>query len=68
MQRIAKEYFNAQRVYTYIILSKRNQIEWHLRQGFIDTGRFAPFPFEQGFKAIVDPREIKFSVLTKCLE
>ncbi|CAF5100795.1 unnamed protein product, partial [Rotaria sp. Silwood1] len=30
--RIAKEYFNAQRVYSCIIRSKRNQIEWCLRQ------------------------------------
>ncbi|UJR18133.1 hypothetical protein I4U23_005033 [Adineta vaga] len=66
---IAKEYFNAQHVYLYVISSKQNQIEWHLRQGFIDTKRTVPFPFheENRFKAKVNPDEIKFSVLTKCI-
>ncbi|CAF5064943.1 unnamed protein product, partial [Rotaria sp. Silwood1] len=66
--RVAKEIFNAQRMYSYIICSKRNQIEWRLRQGFIDTGRYAPFPFGERFQAKVDPNEIKFSVLTKRLQ
>ncbi|CAF2997513.1 unnamed protein product [Rotaria sp. Silwood2] len=67
-KRVAKEYFNAQRIYSYIIYSKRNQIEWRLRQGFIDTGRFATFPFGERFQAKVDPNEIKFSVLTQRLQ
>lgn len=67
-QRIAKEYFNAERVYYHILSVKRNQIEWHLRQGFNDTGRFLPFPFGGRFQSKIDPDELKFSVLTKRVE
>ncbi|CAF3634801.1 unnamed protein product, partial [Rotaria sp. Silwood2] len=66
--RIAKEYFNAQRVYSRIIRSKRNQIEWCLRQGFIDTGRLISFPPEVQRQAKVDLDELKVSVLTKRLQ
>ncbi|CAF1115174.1 unnamed protein product [Rotaria sp. Silwood1] len=66
--RIAKEYFNAQRVYSCIIRSKRNQIEWCLRQGFIDTGRLIPLPSKVQLQAKVDLDELKFSVLTKRLQ
>ncbi|CAF1468810.1 unnamed protein product [Adineta steineri] len=65
--RIAKEYFNAQRMYALILSIKQNQLEWHLRQGFIDTKRVLPFPFSERYKAIVDPDKIKFLVLTKRL-
>ncbi|CAF4946461.1 unnamed protein product [Rotaria sp. Silwood1] len=66
--RIAKEYFNAQRVYSRIIRSKRNQIEWCLRQGFMDTGRLVPLPSEVQLQAKVDLDELQLSVLTKRLQ
>ncbi|CAF1292708.1 unnamed protein product [Adineta ricciae] len=67
--RIAKEHFNAKRVYLYVISSKQNQIDWHLRQGFVDTKQTAPFPFDDTnrFKAKVNPDEIKFAILVKNL-
>ena len=52
----------------HILSGKQNQVEWHLRQGFIDTGRVLPFFFGERFKSKVNPDEIKFSVLTKSLE
>ncbi|CAF1107905.1 unnamed protein product [Rotaria magnacalcarata] len=66
--RIAKEYFNAQRVYSRIIRSKQNQIEWCLRQGFMDTGRLVPLPSKVQLQAKVDLNELQFSVLTKRLQ
>ncbi|UJR17740.1 hypothetical protein I4U23_004638 [Adineta vaga] len=66
--RITKEYFNAQRVYSHIISSKRNQIEWCFRQGFIETGRFIPYPRKERLYSNVDPDTVKFSVLTKRLK
>ncbi|CAF1318791.1 unnamed protein product [Adineta ricciae] len=65
--RMAKEYFNAQRIYRHVLSSKKNQIDWYHRLGFVETGRFIPYPPQRLYPNI-DPDTVKFSILTKHLD
>ncbi|CAF0926838.1 unnamed protein product [Didymodactylos carnosus] len=70
--RVAKEYFNAKRIYGHIFHSKTNLIDWKIKQGYQNTGRLIPFVIDEQHKSFyipkVDIEQLKFAVLTKRLE
>ncbi|CAF0866864.1 unnamed protein product [Didymodactylos carnosus] len=70
--RVSKQYFNAKRMYGHIIYSKTNLIDWTIKQGYQNTGRFIPYVIDEQDRPFyipkVDLEQLKFVVLTKRLE